>query len=133
MTGFVLALAGLAVGNGGPGMGAARAPVAVNFDGNWQGTLHTPRGNIIPIRLGRGTLTLIEGRITRFPFVVKVTGANTFRVTEFRPHSCLGIYRLQAGEATLCFGLEPGLQPSAFERGPDQLLFVLRPAAPPKG
>jgi hypothetical protein len=133
MTGIILALAGLTCGDGGPGMGVARAPVAVNFDGNWQGTLHTPRGNIIPIRLGRGTLALIEGRITRFPFVVKVTGASTFRVTGFRPHPCEGIYRFQAGEAILCFGLEPGLRPSAFERGPDQLLFVLRPAAPPKG
>ncbi len=39
MTAFVLVLAGVAAGDGGQRMGAAREPVAVNLEaGNWHGT-----------------------------------------------------------------------------------------------
>ena len=39
MTAWVLVLAGVTAGDGGMGMGAAREPVAVHFEGRWEGTL----------------------------------------------------------------------------------------------
>jgi|SRR5215469_17184816 len=57
MTGIVLALAGLACGDGGPGMGAATAP-AWSAAGRWVGTCYALK----PIRVdwdnGRGVATL---------------------------------------------------------------------------
>jgi hypothetical protein len=54
MTGFVLALAGLTCGDGGPGMGAATAPVLVNVAAcAWEGEMRT-----CPVRVSKGLLTI---------------------------------------------------------------------------
>jgi hypothetical protein len=49
MTGLVLALPGLAAGDGGPGMGAARAAAEVSFDGIWVGTVEV-NGKPLPAK-----------------------------------------------------------------------------------
>jgi hypothetical protein len=51
MTGMVLALAGLTCGDGGQGMGAARASVAASLAGRWEG----PATRMTP---GRGIMVL---------------------------------------------------------------------------
>src|SRR5437870_3219307 len=49
MTGMVLALAGLTCGDGGPGIGAATAPVAVDpSGGEWEGERYAP---FVPFQL----------------------------------------------------------------------------------
>jgi hypothetical protein len=49
MTGFVLALAGLACGDGGQGVGAAREAVEVSFEGIWVGTVEV-NGKPLPAK-----------------------------------------------------------------------------------
>ena len=50
MTGFVLALAGLTCGDGGPGAGAAREAVEVSFEGIWVGAVQVNGGNPLPAK-----------------------------------------------------------------------------------
>ncbi len=50
MTGFVLALAGFACGDGGPGAGATREAVEVSFEGIWVGAVEVNGGNPLPAK-----------------------------------------------------------------------------------
>ena len=129
MAGIVLALAGLTAGDGGPGTGAARAPVAASFGGWWEGSFHTADWCNIPTRFEGRVWVSAEGKCTlsRCEIEVNPGGAFTARMM-FRPRPCL--CRFRGAGITLCFDERPGRLPGAFRAGPHTILLTLSPAAP---
>jgi hypothetical protein len=95
MAGIVLALAGLTPGDGGPGIGAARAPVEVSFVGKWEGTLQVPTtagGAVLPVKwdFERGEFRLGGAPLLR-DFRLNAVGNRCVRATHFgKPmlHTC---------------------------------------------
>jgi hypothetical protein len=63
MTGVVLALAGLACGDGGPSAGAAREAVAVSFEGRWVGTVQVSGGKPVPVEWDNATGSVWVDRV----------------------------------------------------------------------
>jgi hypothetical protein len=138
MTGVVLALAGLACGDGGPGTGAERALVAVSLDGDWEGTWDI--GNGRPYRV------VMRGRRLRFAGddndVYRVTsrsvpdgGAEGWITMENHYRGVLvtgrGIYKAESGRLLICvtfWSSEP--RPALFEITKNTILVTLRPAPP---
>ncbi len=118
MTGVVLALAGLACGDGGPGMGAARAAVAVNLSsGRWEG-----EGRLFDVKLVRtslvgGALSTKDGQFV----------TNYGRLT-FRPD---GIATTRYG-TYWTYSVDDGWLKLRYGSTRFNTVFILRPAAPPK-
>jgi hypothetical protein len=133
MTGIVLALAGLACGDGGPGTGAARAPVVVRFEGRWVGTFRSWRLDY-PAELTGGELHITErrggGTGPPAPFALTAESERWVRV-RWGKETRLGIYKWERGHVVICFGARNGQRPESFD-GFRNFLLTLKPAAPRK-
>jgi hypothetical protein len=133
MTGVVLALAGLAAGDGGTGTGATQEAVAINLAGEWEGTWRSRRGFTYAAQLRGGVIRAFSanGR-ARFAFRVIRDGDGRLRITDGGSRTWLGIYRLDDQCLVICSaaGYEAPRPNSFF--APDTDLFTLRPAAPRK-
>ena len=137
MTGFVLALAGLACGDAGPGMGAARGPVAVCFDGEWEGELFTSPSKDATVRVGRGKIVLKYPDLPdEFPGplrFVPVGEGKLLLVPGPNAPVMNAIYKVESGRVIVCYAPEQGRWPKSFGRGTTGgYLFILKPAAPRK-
>jgi hypothetical protein len=129
-TGVVLALAGLACGDGGPGMGAATARAAPALTGEWEGHpvlwfwFDGPPVGYIAVEL---VAVLGPSRVVIYS--TNERGAVCAAV-DGRP--CLGLCEMSAGCVLLCVGAAPGAWPHKV--GPEDRTetYVLKPAAPRK-
>ncbi len=133
MTAFVLALAGLAAGDAGPGLAAARAPVAPAFAGEWEGT-YSAVGVVYTVAVRPGELSLSVGRdhVGEVPFALVREGDGLVRMelNRVRYH---GIYRLAPGGVLVCVAAERGgPRPRAFKVSSTSILIALRPSGPRK-
>jgi hypothetical protein len=129
MTGFVLALAGLTCGDAGPGLGAARAPVAPVFAGEWEGT-YSAEGVVYTVEVRAGELSLSVGRdhIGEVPFALVREGEGLVHM-KMHGYRYPGIYRLEVGRVLCCVAAERGgTRPRAFKVTSQSILIVLRPA-----
>jgi hypothetical protein len=126
MTGIVLALASLTAGDGGPGMGAAIAPVTPSLDGDleerWEG------GGRAELR--HGALKLYGPRENvLLTYSMRIDGEGTVRVTDWQGRSWKGIYRLAGRHLLICWNLSPDRpSPVRPQTGYGQWLIRLRPA-----
>src|SRR5437868_8738016 len=128
MTAFVLALAGLAAGDAGPGLGAARAPVAPAFGGEWEGT-YSAEGVVYAVEMRPGRLALsVGGRpVGEAPFALVREGEGLVRMELYKARYH-GIYRLEAGRVLVCVTAESGgPRPRAFQVTSHSILIALRP------
>lgn len=120
--GVVVVLAGLAVGDGGPGLGAARQAAEVNFAaGEWKGVGWSDDGGPWSLSLRNGTLTgyRVTGRDTSDIFFLSELNA-TGGELRFSPHSC------PPASARITYRVEGR---RLMIRG-GGCLFVLRPVPP---
>ena len=144
MAGIVLALAGLTCGDGGPGLGAAQAPVALPFfsgpafpgrwAGAWEGTDWRGAKEARTVELAGGVLrTVSAGDIETQSHDVKVAveGAGALRMTIWSDVYHPAIYRYEGGRLVICVSEGRG-RPVAFRAGRRTVLLTLRPAAPRK-
>jgi hypothetical protein len=133
MTGVVLALAGLAGADGGPGGGAARAEAAVSFAGEWVGTWRSRKGRAHGADLCGGEVRAYRpnGRAV-FTLRVVAEGPGRLRITDGRGRTWLGLYRLEGACLRICSAASyEAPRPLSF-LDPDTDLFTLRPAALPR-
>jgi hypothetical protein len=137
MTGFVLALAGLTCGDGGPGAGAATAAVAESpmpLDGEWEGTARLGRSELCEARYSGGKLTLRwpKGRMgCASPFELRPAGRGRARLTlSGRPLPA--ILRYEGRRLLVCYGDGKHGPPRSFAPDPNTVLLTLRQAAPRK-
>jgi hypothetical protein len=133
MTAFVLALAGLAAGDAGPGPGAARAPVGPDFAGPWEGT-YSGEGVAYTVEVRARELWVSAGGrpVGSAPFALVAEGEGLARMELYgvRYH---GIYQLGAGRVLICVAADRGgPRPRHFKAGPGSILIALRPVAPRK-
>jgi hypothetical protein len=131
MAGIVLALAGLACGDGGPSMGAAPEPVAREIAGPWVGRFHEEAGPGGPARLSGGPLVLQgpgKAVLYRGEFAYVFDGVP---VKVALPSPCHVLCRFEAGHLVLCFNPHTGERPFAF-RGDvlNTFLLTVKPTAP---
>jgi hypothetical protein len=144
MAGIVLALAVLTCGDGGPGLGAAKAPVALPFFsgcafsgrwvGMWEGTGWQGARDVRTVELADGVLRTVtaDGVGIRYDGVkVTVEGAGALRMTIWSDVYHPAIYRYDCGRLVICVS-EGGKRPEAFQAGRRTVLLTLRPAAPRK-
>jgi hypothetical protein len=133
MTALVLALAGVAVGDAGPGLGAARAPVAPVFAGEWEGT-YSAEGVVYTVEMRPGQLALsTRGRpVGEVPFALVREGEGLARM-ELNRVRYPGIYRLEPGGVLVCVAAtRGGPRPGAFKVTSQSILIALRPVGPRK-
>ena len=124
MTGIVLALAGLMCADGGPGMGAATAPVAlnpaINFGGRWVGTAQRGAEHPVTIEWDNTAGVLILSGAWRADATFKVSGPRAVTLT-LEESVYRGTYAF-AGDRLI-------LRASVDGRS---LVITLRPSAPHK-
>ncbi len=135
MTGVVLALAGLACGDGGPGAGAAWAPAAVNpFACELEGTWQSRYGDLGKVRLAGGVLeTDLYGAWMKCGCVLSDEGSGRVGVRWRSADTYPGIYKREGDRLVICVPVKlDGGRPASFRAGPQVDLFTLRPAAPRK-
>jgi hypothetical protein len=132
MTAWVLVLAGVAAGDGGMGMGAATAPVAVDLGGRWVGTCDPHVGKRMTAELHSGVLRIGSDPTAacyRFPArpapglegqALLVANAPVGRMPV--------IYRLERGRLVICCSLNKEW-PKDFNITPTTVLLTLKPAA----
>jgi hypothetical protein len=131
MRGIVVALAGLTCGEGGPGMGAARAPVEeplpanFRFDGAWYGQWQMG-GHVRSVVLLWSSLFDAKDRLGRSfgtRCAIEPTGTGAVRV-RYDNQVLLGIARRgDGGQVIVCFALRPGTRPVSFR--PDEHIILL--------
>jgi hypothetical protein len=144
MTPLLLTLACLLPSDGGPGAGAARAPVAVRFSsafalpgrwvGTWEGTGWQGARDSRTVELAGGVLRTVsaDGIGIRYDGVkVAIEGAGALRMTIWSNMYCPAIYRFEGDRLIICVG-EGRKRPAAFRAGPHAVLLTLRPASPRK-
>jgi hypothetical protein len=128
----VLALAGLACGDGGPGAAPA-APTVVNpLTGEWAGTWRSRSGKVYAAELRGGVARAFDpdGSI-RFAIRVVRQGDGRLLLHAWDGLGWPGIYRLGGGRLVICAaGAFEAPRPRSFF-APDTEVFVLR-AAPRK-
>jgi hypothetical protein len=134
MTGLVLALAGLTCGDGGPGTGAAHAPLTINLEGEWEGSCSTWDTAPFPILVRGGRVHVWKERGLQpltWTVAARVDGKAAWRWEPAPP--CPGICKLERGHLYICCHVHPkGPRPASFWVGPTHILFVLKPASPRK-
>ncbi len=135
MTGFMLALAGLTCGDGGPGLGAAATPVAVSLgEGRWEGTWINSSGDSCRVTLWRRRLnatwgsTIIVGSTISFSadFVSDSRACVTWGAAGREYTFLSGPCRVGPQGVVLNLAMNPA--PLYFKAG-EKTLLVLRPAA----
>jgi hypothetical protein len=132
MTGVVLALAGLACGDGGPGMGAAREAVAVELaSGEWEVEFAYP---LFPLERDaevRGGKFRFRPTGVGVPFTVVTDCFGKTKVTWARVplHT---IYKRDGNRLILAVAMLAGMWPTGFTPDRKTAVLVLRPAAPQK-
>jgi hypothetical protein len=136
MTGIILALAGLASGDGGPGMGAAAAPVAVGLGGDWTGAWEIGHGEPLRVQMRQGVISwlgqksVVQLKFRRGPDRDAGTLAAVMSGDKW---SVLGqgIYRAEPGRLLICVDFLHGEPPpSAFRPVSGRTaLITLKPAA----
>jgi hypothetical protein len=123
MTGFVLALAGLACADGGIGTEVTHAPVTyrVTFDGHFKGLLRSGTGPACRVELVRGQLHVWGPRrmSSYSPCTLTADGEGRFRLSWGRS-SCRGTYRDEGGRLVLSL-----LPPPVDDRTGPKWLFLL--------
>lgn len=127
MAGIVLALAGLAAGDGGPRMGAAREPVAepVNLGAEFRGYMRLAGGPLRPAELAKGRLLVKAPGGVGFFGGAKLApdGPGRFRLTFLG--DLRGTARREGGKIVLTLDL-----PAATPVSPDEwaaLIGMLKP------
>jgi hypothetical protein len=134
MTALVLALAGLAAGDGGPGTGAATAPLTdpqrLVSSRDWEGTVQLGRATI-SLRLRRGEVTTFFPRwqsTAPFALILLPGGLAAGHWGGDRFH---GTYKVQGGRLFVC--VAPVGEPCPTTcTARDGILFTLKPAVPRK-
>jgi hypothetical protein len=133
MTGMVLALAGLACGDGGQSTGAATAPVwSQPFAGKWEGTWvkgFSPKARPAEIRgdLLRGFWD--GGFPASFAGTIHADGAGRLTLTADEDRVWLGIYKVEGTQLTLCISASHELpRPPKIGPAPSTIFLTLHPA-----
>jgi hypothetical protein len=124
----VVVLAGsLAVGNGGPGTGAAAAPVTPSFDGAWKGTLeYTALTWDVEIREGKMTGKRGGDTVRGVPCTLTFDGEGAVRL-RYGGKLYLGIYTWEGRRLVLCFGRSGAPRPARFAARAEAMLWTLEP------
>jgi hypothetical protein len=126
MTGMVLALAGLTCGDGGPGTGAATAPVESVFTQTWVGVGGSPGVTPLEVDFKRGYCRATpDGR--RAQFRVTAVRGQDIRVRCLGQEH-LGVFRLDGDTLYLVVSQKPNTRPRGFEPTGDDWFFLLWPA-----
>jgi hypothetical protein len=138
MTWIVLALAGLTAGDGGPGVGAATAPVRLQVEGDWVGTWDMGGGDPFRMELWRGALRMwnFQGQEFGDRCVCSIRlgeggrGTVTLGPAGQPGRTYPAIYAVVGGQVLIAFGARQ--RPARVAPGPEAILLTLRPVAPPK-
>jgi hypothetical protein len=143
MTGVVLALAGLAAGDGGPGIGAAAwapatepLPRTFQFRGEWEGVLMNT-GDTDPdpveVRWDGRTLHMKRGGQERssIPLRIVVEGEGLVRLIQTQRHQLPALARRERGSVVIGFH-RATRRPQSFDPSDSATLLILKPAAPHK-
>ena len=126
MTGFVLALAGLTCGDGGPGLGAATASVESAFTQTWVGLGECYCSGAVVVDFKRGYYRFLpDGKPVQFR-VTAVRGQD-IRV-RWSGEERLGIFKFDRGTLHLVVSQKPNTRPRGFDWAPDEWFFLLYPA-----
>ena len=130
MTGVVMALAGLACGDRGPGVSAARAPVEIGFGQRWEGLSRWDGGVDMPpleVDFKRGYYRFLPDGGRRVPFRVTAIRGQDIRV-RWSGQERLGIFEFEGGTLHLVVGERPGARPRSFDQLRGVVVFHLVPA-----
>jgi hypothetical protein len=137
-------VSGLACGDGGEVSGADLRAVCVNFDGEWEGIWYRgrsePRSLVLTQNLfceGQKYLLLDTGGLPgHLPVIRRYAlldeGGQRLKLF-FQGGPRLGIYKVEAGRVHICFNrCSSDKRPTSFVPGPDEELWILKPAEPAK-
>jgi hypothetical protein len=128
MLSLVVLASGLAVGNGGPGTGAATVPVAPALDRAWKGTMQCNGYPTWYIELRGGKLSGKGGSTTFKGILYSLTldGVGTIRL-QLDGGPMLGIYKWDGRRLILCCGRPDRPRPVSFAASEETMLWTLEP------
>lgn len=122
MTAFLLVVAGLTAGNG-PADWARTTPVAVSFEGSWEGTIADPHGVAHRITWDNRTARMSMAGLA-FPGAYRFSArrAGVLKVV-WGGDTLDGLYKMKGDRVHLCIAERPGRRPASF--GPGEGIFLL--------
>jgi hypothetical protein len=133
MSAFVMALAaGLAVGDGGPGISTSVVPPPpVPFVGVWRGTVYWGPGRSCEVEVKDGEVeNKVPADVCQWPCELAADGPGTAR-QHFNGAVLLAICKWENGRLLVCVNQIPvasgGKRPTLFKVTDDTNLYVLRP------